>query len=321
MITLISRSLLALACAFCGLAANHAHAAPFKVVGYFVLGDDASKIHYDTMTHLNFAFLVPQKNGALEPLDSDDAKQLDQLVATAHQHGVKTLISVGGWGTAAAFEGATATEKLRETFVQNMMTFVANHHLDGIDIDWEYPGPNKPRLSAAYLDLMRRLSQRLHANGELLTTAISPESWIIDSYQPKQLSPLVDWINIMAYDNNSHDGHSTFAFAQRSLAACVKDGIPKDKCVLGLPFYGRKRADFAQDIRYSQLLQKGANPHADLFHDWAYNGIDTIQKKVALAKREAGGVMIWQLGQDADASNPNALQNAIRTALRGSPSK
>lgn len=308
------KSLLALVCALCGLVVTlaHAHAAPFKVVGYFVLGNDATQIQFNTMTHLNFAFLVPQKDGTLKPLGSKDAKQLDQLVATAHQHGVKTLISVGGWGTAAAFEGATASDKLQKTFVKNMMKFVANHHLDGIDIDWEYPGPNK-RFSAAYLDLMRLLSQRLHAKSELLTTAIFPGKWIMKSYQPKQLSPLLDWVNIMAYDGHSKKGHSTFEFAQQALALCVQNGIPKNKCVLGLPFYGRQRSDFAKDIRYSQLLQKGANPHADLFHDWAYNGIDTIKKKVALAKREGGGVMIWQLGMDVKGAD--SLQKAIAASL------
>ena len=40
-----------------------------------------------------------------------------------------------------------------------------------------------------------------------------------------------------------------------------------------------------------------------------YNGIPTIQKKVKLAKKEAGGVMFWHIG--GDAAGDKSLVTAI----------
>ena len=62
--------------------------------------------------------------------------------------GVKRILSLGGW----AFSTEPATYNIirqailenRDTFVNSLVQFVQDEGLDGIDIDWEYPGVSPP---------------------------------------------------------------------------------------------------------------------------------------------------------------------------------
>ena len=51
------------------------------------------------------------------------------------------MISVGGANAAAnaGFASATDTEENRQSFVKNVIKFLRDRDLDGIDLDWEFP--------------------------------------------------------------------------------------------------------------------------------------------------------------------------------------
>ena len=50
---------------------------------------------------------------------------------------------------------------------------------------------------------------------------------------------------------------------------------------------------------YRMLLAAGAKPEEDRFQDSIhYNGIKTIRDKTEFAKKNAAGIMIWQISQD-----------------------
>ena len=52
---------------------------------------------------------------------------------------LKVIISVGGW-EADGFSDAALTEASREKFAESALALLRQHHADGIDLDWEYPG-------------------------------------------------------------------------------------------------------------------------------------------------------------------------------------
>ena len=54
---------------------------------------------------------------------------------------LKIVISVGGANAAAnaGFASATDTEENRQSFVKNVIKFLRDRDLDGIDLDWEFP--------------------------------------------------------------------------------------------------------------------------------------------------------------------------------------
>src|SRR5690606_7497461 len=104
-------------------------------------------------------------------------------------------------------------------------------------------------------------------------------------------------------------------------------GVPKHKLNLGLPFYGHS---FYEDGKqgtsytYNRLVTDypGAESKDELqMKDGAtvyYNGESTIRRKTAFALSELGGIMIWQLKQDAtgDKSLLSFVKEILDTAAK-----
>jgi len=279
--------------------------AQFKVVGYMPSwSGNVGDVQYSKLTHINYAFLLPTSTGGLQPIENPS--KLQSLVNTAHANGVKVMISVGGWnnGDDSGFESLAANSTYRTNFVNNIVAFVNQYNLDGADIDWEYP--NDGASANNYVTLMTALSTQMHNRGKLLTAAVVAVggSSILGS-----VFPVVDFLTIMAYDgdvNGSH--HSTYDYAVQSLNYWRGRGLPKEKAILGVPFYGKPSWE-----SYAQLLDRGASPNADWFGNVGYNGIPTIKRKTNLAFDNGGGIMIWELSQDKN--NANSLLTAINQVV------
>jgi len=75
----------------------------FKNVGYLPYWAGAvNTVQYNRLSHINYAFAQPNSDGSIQPVPN--ASKLQSLVATAHQWGVKVLISFGGGTDDSAFE-------------------------------------------------------------------------------------------------------------------------------------------------------------------------------------------------------------------------
>src|SRR5262245_62035139 len=68
----------------------------FKSVGYMPSwAGSVNSIQYGKLTHINYAFILPNSNGSLQGLDNPS--KLSSLVSLAHANNVKVSIAVGGW--------------------------------------------------------------------------------------------------------------------------------------------------------------------------------------------------------------------------------
>ena len=278
--------------------------ASFRIIAYATEAIVVDIVPFDRLTHLNYAFLIPNRDGTFQRLLNP--WKLDRLVEEAHRHGVKVLISVGGWGWDAQFEEMAAQPESRSAFVGNLVQFVAEHGVDGADIDWEYPDPGPS--AQHFLDLMTELRAAL--DGKLLTAAVvayGPQARGV----PVETFDLMDFVNLMTYDGPDH---GTMEQARRGLDDWLGRGLPPAKAVLGVPFYSRP-----EGTPYAELVR--ADPAAsnldelDLFGvHHVYNGIPTIQAKTRLALDRAGGIMFWAL--DHDAPGEFSLVEAIFAAAR-----
>ncbi|PTL77347.1 chitinase [Vitiosangium sp. GDMCC 1.1324] len=281
-----------------------------RVVGYFpTWNGDVNAIQYDKLTHINYAFVVPTAQGGLTGPGSGDSR-LKSLVQTAHARGVKVSIAVGGWndGNDSGFEQLSANASTRTAFVNNLVNYVTQAGLDGVDIDWEYPDPGTSSQNFALM--MKELSTAMHSRGKLLTAAVVA-SGSTGGGIPTATFADVDFLNIMAYDGGYP--HSTYNYAVQSLDYWLGRGLPKDKAVLGVPFYGRGPNSY---VGYSTLVARDSQaPYKDLVGDVYYNGIATIQAKSQLALQRGGGVMIWDISDDATGSA--SLLTAIAQAVQG----
>jgi GH18 family chitinase len=225
-------------------------------------------------------------------------------VEQAHAQGVQVLVSVGGWGYDAEFEKLAADPQTRTTFVTGLVNYAEEYNLDGLDIDWEYPDPGTS--SQNFLVLMQELRAALPPS-KLLTAAIVALGETGQGI-PFELFPLVDFLNIMAYDGSDTD-HSSYTFAQNALAYWNQRGLPVEKTVLGVPFYARPNW-----VPYRKLVD--ADPTAAQSDTVTYmgqmvyyNGIPTMRQKTQLALENASGVMIWTVSYDT--ADTTSLLTAI----------
>jgi len=278
----------------------------FMVVGYTTSwSGSVDTIQYGKVTHLNYSFLLPNSDGSVQAIDNPS--KLQSLVSTSHGNGVKVLISVGGWmnGDPSPFVNLSGNGTARANFVNNLVNFVNQYGLDGVDIDWEVPTSDT---STLYGTLMSDLARAMHSRGKLLTSAVTASGGGADPI-PGSIFNLVDWLNIMDYDQNNFD-HSTYASAVTALDYWNGRGLPPSKAVLGVPFYSHPGS-----YTYAQLLSMGASPNSDTWNGQGYNGIPTIQSKTNLCfDRGAGGIMMWELAQDT--TDSNSLLSAIDQVVK-----
>jgi chitinase len=281
--------------------------ATFRVIGYVTdTGPMASEQQIRQLTHLNYAFALPQPNGTL--LAIANPWKLEGYVTAAHQHGIKVLISVGGWGWDDEFEQLAALPESRARFVTEVTALVETFELDGADIDWEYPDPGGS--SDAFTLLIRQLRASLPP-GKLLTAAVAAVGPGADGVADDVFA-FVDFLNLMAYDGDGPQ-HSPMSYAEESLAYWQGRGLPPGQSVLGVPFYSRPA-----EIPYRELIKADAGA-ADVdeiaYHTTQvnYNGLATMRRKTQLAMDEASGIMIWTVVDDT--TDDTSLLGAIQAEL------
>lgn len=267
----------------------------FKVVGYFPdWQGSVSDIQFDKLTHVYYAFVLPNSDGSLKAIPQ--VSKLQDLVSSGQSFGVKVGLAIGGWngGNDSAFETFSKTAAGRTTFVNNVMAVVAQYNLDGIDMDWEYPDAGVS--DDNYVLLMDELATALHAQGKYLSAAVIGTS---GAGIKNEVFDDVDFLNLMAYDENNGN-HSSLAYAQASLDYWVgQRGLAKEKAVLGVPFYARPSWGAYKNIVASNPSLACVDTDGSNY----YNGIPTMRTKAEMALAQAGGIMNWELSQDSSSSN------------------
>jgi GH18 family chitinase len=114
--------------------------------------------------------------------------------------------------------------------------------------------------------------------------------------------------------------HATWSYFENTIDYWLKkNNLPKEKLVAGVPFYGwlfksADNAEGAEEVAYRDILDRFPDQGAHLKDNMGllyYNGIETMQKKAKYIKdNNLGGIMIWELTQDADDADKSLL-NAI----------
>ena len=291
---------------------------PF-LVGYFPcykgvsFSDYAYKLDFRKMTHLNLAFGNPPKCdgvcNAHSNMDFSIHGQTDadikSLVGAAHAAGVKVLISIGGGGgdqMILQFYNAGLSDAL----VTSLDKYVKAHNLDGVDLDIEDPS----NMGAPFAVFVKALIDKFHPQGRLVTAAVA--KYLQDSMLDSALHQF-DFINVMNYSSYNAAVTALQFYSMQKM-------VPKNKIVLGLPFFaqnlgGSKEEDYGDILAAYpnawrvDMVGGGAFDDGQVFN---YLGESTMLQEILLAKGY-GGVMIWQLL--GDAPNPHSLLDLIQNNL------
>ncbi len=183
---------------------------------------------------------------------------LDQLRSINPK--LKFVLSIGGL-TAGGFSVATASQESRERFANSATDLILRHKLDGIDIDWEYPGisvsaiESNPSDKENFTFFLQAIRDALDTNREhmRLTIAAGGDEFFCRNTEMHKVAEICDYIQIMTYDLRgifSHaTGHHTNLFTPQNdfhnvsvktaVEAYLAAGVPREKLVIGAAFYSR----------------------------------------------------------------------------------
>lgn len=293
--------------------ARDTRAASRRVIGYYVQwatyarNYEPADIPAAQLTHINYAFVEIRDTGELYSIDptadfkkvypaknglpAQTAEQATNLRAgnfgrlrdlkAIHPH-LKVLLALGGWGWAGSFSTVAADAGKRAVFAASCAAWVADQGLDGIDIDWEYPGAADRDHCTALLQAVRSSLNALgQKNGKTyyLSVATPASEASLAGFDLPQVAALVDWVNLMTYDYHGTGSEATTGFnaplyadptdpspsrdtfnVNWTVNAYLSRGVPAGKLILGLPLYGRSW-EAVPDINHGlfQNGQKGPN--------------------------------------------------------------
>ena len=102
---------------------------------------DIDSLNPKKLSHINYAFVDVKENRAWLHNEATDTINFRMLNALKKQNkDLKILISLGGWTWSKNFSDAVLTNTSTHAFAYSAIDMVAKYGLDGVDIDWEYPG-------------------------------------------------------------------------------------------------------------------------------------------------------------------------------------
>lgn len=182
---------------------------------------------------------------------------------------VNVMISIGGWTACGYFSEMAYTKEGREGFIQSCLDLMEEYPwIDGIDLDWEYPGGSNDgeRLPendadqgcpiwgskkedtenfASLVKEMREAFDEKYGQGVKKLTACASAStgWTLPNQDWAAAEPYLDYINIMTYDLagdwDGVTGHASgISGVKGAMSYLMGKNIPKSKLNIGTPMYG-----------------------------------------------------------------------------------
>lgn len=179
------------------------------------------EIPVEKLTHIIFSFthVVDGEMKFRNPENS--GPKLEALVRQKERNpNLKVMIACGGWG-ADGFSDMALTAESRTKFIQSAWDFIAEYQLDGMDMDWEYPGISGAGTKARDEDtqnftaLMKGLREMLDTfeSPKVLTFASAGWKRYFDFVEMEEVMKYADFTNVMTYDQVSgvsiYTGHHT----------------------------------------------------------------------------------------------------------------
>ena len=261
----------------CGTAVvnNNDKPAKFARIGYFegfnknrgCLHMDITQFDLKTYTHIHFAFATITRDFKVN-LTGSVKEQFDKMVKMDTK-GVKKILSFGGWSFSTDYDTApifssSVSPANRQLFVNNVIQFMADNNLDGLDFDWEYPGatdipdsvPGSPSDGPNYLDFLKSVKRRM-PSGKTLSIALPASYWYLKGFPVADMAKVVDYFIYMTYDlhgqwdydskwanpgcktGNCLRSHVNMTETKTAMSMVTKAGVKANQIMVGVASYGR----------------------------------------------------------------------------------
>jgi chitinase len=193
------------------------------IMAYYVAerNYEPEKIPVEKLTHIIYSF-TNVIDGEMKFRNEEAAgPKIEALVKQKERNSdLKVMIACGGWG-ADGFSDMALTEESRTKFINSAAEFIKKYQLDGMDMDWEYPGISGAGTMARSEDtqnftaLMKGLREMLDTfdSPKVLTFASAGWKRYYDFVDMDEVMKYADYTNVMTYDQVSgvsiYTGHHT----------------------------------------------------------------------------------------------------------------
>jgi chitinase len=304
----------------------------------------------DSFADYEKAYTADQSvDGTADAWDQPLRGNFNQLRKLKKLHpGLKVVWSFGGWSWSGGF---TEAAKNPAAFAKSCHDLVEDPRwadvFDGIDIDWEYPNACGLTCDTSGRDAFKNVmsAMRTEFGSDLVTAAITADGsdgGKIDATDYAGAAQYLDWYNPMTYDFfgafaaqgptaphsplTSYEGIPTEGFNTDAAISKLKGlGIPSEKLLLGIGFYGRGWSGVTQKepggtatgaapgkyeagIEDYKILKNSCPANGTVAGTayafcggqwWSYDTPATIAGKMAYKNQQGlGGTFFWELSGD-----------------------
>lgn len=283
----------------------------------------------DVFSHLIYAFAEFNENN--DGVVVDNPEKLRAMADLKKKNpDLKVILGVGGYKR-EGFSEMACDRKRRKAFVKNVKEIINEYNLDGIDLDWELPTTEagghtaRPDDDKNYVKVVKDLRKAL-GKDKWISYYSNNSGVCIDH---KGMLPYVSYVHVSGYNlavpkEGERAYHQSPLYASRKTGGwCVKKsierhldlGIPKEKILMGIPFFGRGKSPFPTYAdcrlfsRYSGDLQPvwDEDAQAPYYADKDGNlvmGFDderSIKAKFDFIRaNDLPGVFVWNYDSDFD---------------------
>lgn len=250
-------------------------------------------------------------------------------VKKAHEKGIQVWALFSNQFSKSLTHEVLSSTRKRENLIKELLALSVIYELDGINVDFENVGQEDGEY---FVQFMKELTPYLKNQGLVVSVDMYvPSAWTAH-YGRDEVGEVVDYVMIMAYDEHwstspESGSVASIDFVERGILKTLEE-VPKEKTVLGLPYYTRlwKEEDvdgtinvsskaYSMEKAYSILLEAkaelvwldnikqyyGEYREDDIVYKMWLEEERSIEEKVKLMEKyELAGVAGWKIGLEKE---------------------
>lgn len=205
------------------------------------------------MTHMTYAFgIFNETNDSVVIPKPDKLKGMVGLKET--NPNLKVLLGIGGYQK-EGFSEMTSDSNKRKNFIQSCLDAMKNYGIDGFALDWEFPTTTagghtaRPDDDVNYAIFVQELRNAVGNDTWISIYSNNSAKWIDFA----SMVPYLTCVEVSGYNLNMPPYHQcnlypsktcSYWSVSKSIATHVQAGIPREKILLGIPFFGRGAEPF-----------------------------------------------------------------------------